>query len=421
MKKIFTFLTVALAAMSMQAQQTISFAGLTADDVTADESEWTWNEDRTELSVAAGAENVMHNITVKGVVFGTKRATGDRFFRLQEAGLYANGTNVNITVGGLKKDQEVIFTLKSGHTTVDCTVAAVSGCTADAANPEAAVADGDFTSFKFVATDTEMTIKNSGTRFIISTIEIGEAPASDDPVAEVSETTVWTLTGANDGDKLNTENVVNYHDSGLFLRSNNADGSHSVSAVAVDASGQLSTGYEWSAVLAFQCPGSGLGASGVNGKDANAAAASGNDRCVAFKAAVDGNVYVAITTTSYKVDRELYIWSSEGEKVASLASNDPSLVTVNSGAGTDGADTYTYHWVELKAEVKAGNSYFIGGSNQNRIACIQFVKKDDDVSGVESLKSSAIHEGVMYNLSGQQVRQGYKGLVIVNGRKVLVK
>lgn len=419
MKKIFTLFAVALTAMSMQAQQTISFAGLTADDVTANEAEWTWNEAKTELSVAAGAENVDHPITVKGVVFSTKRASGDRFFRLQETGLYANGTNVNITVSGLKKEQVVTFTLKCGHATTPTTISAVSGCTADENNPENAPADGDFTSFKFKATGSSMTIKNGGTRFTISTIEIGEAPEGvQEVVEEVATTTLWTLTGVEDGAALCTENVVNYNNSGLFLRSNNADGSHSIKAFAETVEGQFSDGTAYTTAFTFNCPGSGLGESGTSGKTANANAASGNDRCVAFNAAADGTLYVAIRTTSFKEDRELYIWSSEGVKVASKPLTDSDIYTVEAGGNEDSTDKYTYYFVELKTDVKAGLSYFIGGSNQNHIAAILF--KTGTATAIRQLSVNQT-DGVTYSLSGQRVAPGFHGIVIKNGKKIVIR
>lgn len=423
MKKFFTLMAVTVMALTMNAE-TISFAALTQEDVTiGNPSLWTWGTSNSMPSLSyIGDNSEMQYITIKGIKFGTKRGESNHYYRLYEAGLYANGTNTNIIVSGLKNGQEVTFTLQGAHTSTATTISAVSGCSADASNPESAPAGGDFTAFKFIATGSEMTIKNGGSRFILSTIEIGEAPAGSDAIEEVSATTTWTLTGAEDGAKLNTENVVNYQNSGLFLRSNNADGSHSVSAAAVEASGTFSNGYAWSATQAFQCPGAGLSESGVNGKAANSAPASGNDRCVAFKAAANGTVYVAMTTTSYKTDRELYIWSSEGEKVASVASNDASVVTVNAGAGADGGDTYTYHYVELKAEVKSGVSYFIGGSNQVRVACIQFIKQGDPVpTTIQSMKYETVSNGKWYNLQGQEVVAPTKGIFIHNGKKLILK
>jgi hypothetical protein len=55
-------------------------------------------------------------------------------------------------------------------------------------------------------------------------------------------------------------------------------------------------------------------------------------------------------------------------------------------------------------KVKNGYIYSIGGS-----------------AGVTELKANTLQNGVMYNLAGQVVNKGYKGLVIMNGRKVVMK
>lgn len=422
MKKIFTLLAVAFMAMSASAQQAISFAGLTQSDITLGEtSVWTWSDNKGVTCLDyTGDNSAMQYVTIKGIQFGTKRNAAEKFYRLMENGLYANGTNVNIIISGLKKGQEVTVNARSSKNAGGAAVNFSSDGTADASNPAEGTVE-EFADFKFVASAAELTIKNSGAGFILSSITIGVAPATTE-VEEIEKTTTWTLSGMDDGTILTTENVVNYQNSGLFLRSNNAGGSHAVKAVSVEnAEGKFSTGNAWTATMALQCPGGGLGESGTKDKAANAAAAGGNDRCVAFKAAVDGTVYVAITTTSYKTDRELHIWSSDGVKVASLPSNDASIVTVNAGAGEGGTDTYTYHWAELKADVEAGKSYFIGGSNQVRIACIQFVKKGDTVTAIESIKANSRTNGRWYTLGGQQVAKPVRGLYIKDGRKVMVK
>ena len=55
-------------------------------------------------------------------------------------------------------------------------------------------------------------------------------------------------------------------------------------------------------------------------------------------------------------------------------------------------------------EVKNGYIYSIGGS-----------------AGVTELKANTLQNGVMYNLAGQVVNKGYKGLVIMNGKKFVNK
>ena len=195
MKKIFTFIALAFSAMSMQAQQTISFASLTTNDVTLDDQTvWEWGTASNKDALSYTGDNtVSHSITVKGIKFETKRNAASNFYRLYDGGLYANGTSVNIIVSGLKKNQEVTFVIEGQHATTATTISAVSGCTADEGNPESTISGDGGKSFKFIATGSEMQIKNGGSRFLLKSIDIGEEPAGDDPIEEVTETTTWTI------------------------------------------------------------------------------------------------------------------------------------------------------------------------------------------------------------------------------------
>ena len=421
MKKIFTLIALAFSAMSMQAQ-TISFAGLTTSDVTLDDQTvWEWGTSNKKDALSYTGDNtVSRTVTIKGIKFETKRNAASNFYRLYDDGLYANGTSVNIIVSGLKKNQEVTFVIEGQHATTATTISAVSGCTADEGNPESTISGDGGKSFKFIATGSEMQIKNGGARFLLKTIEIGAEPAGDDPVEEVSETTTWTISGVEADVALCTENVVNWQDKGLFLRSNNASGNHSVKSNAQTGSGTFTNGTSWTADMSFYCPGAAINANGVNGRAANGAAASGNDRCVAFNAAADGALYVAIKSASYdesKADRLLYIWSSDGEMVASKKLSE----TVVPGKDEMEQDIYICQWVELSCNIESGKSYFIGGSNANYIGTVLFVK--GGTTAVEAVKASVPQaNGRVYNIQGQYVGTSLDslpaGLYIVNGKKI---
>ena len=423
MKKLFTFIALAFSAMSMQAQQTISFASLQTSDVTLDDQTvWEWGTASGKDALSYTGDNtVSRTVTIKGIKFETKRNAANNFYRLYDDGFYANGTSVNIIVSGLKKDQEVTFVIEGQHTTTATTISAVSGCTADEGNPESTISGDGGKSFKFIASGSEMQIKNGGSRFLLKSIEIGEEPASgDDPIEEVTETTTWTISGVEVDVALCAENVVNWQDKGLFLRSNNATGSHSVKSNAQTGSGTFTNGTAWTAEMSFYCPGAGISANGVTGKKANSAAASGNDRCVAINVAADGALYVAIKSASYdesKADRLLYIWSSDGEMVASKKLSE----TIVPGKDEMEQDIFVCQWVELSCNVESGKSYFIGGSNANYIGTILFVK--GGTTAVEAVKASVPqNDGKVYNIQGQYVGTSLEnqpaGLYIVNGKKI---
>lgn len=426
MKKIITFFATALFTLCGSAQTTISLAGLTAEDVQLDDATlWAWGTQSNKPALSYTGDNTAsHTITIKGVEFAFKRNASENFYRLQDAGFYINGTKVEIAISGLSEGQEVIINARSSKSDESQTTnieVLYETATADAANSAAGT---EFKDFKFTALKERVRLRNLDQGIIIASITIGAAPGGNPQpsgdVTEVSTTTLWTLTDAVDGDVLTADTVHNYN--GLFLRSNNGAGNHAVKAVAEQAEGIFSNGTAWNTQLTFSCPGAGISENGVTGKGANSKPASGNDRCVAFTPAVDGTLYVAIRTTSFKSDRELYVWSSEGEKVASkpLTDNDVFTAVFDSlSVEGDSVFTNTYHFVELNAAVKAGVSYFIGGSNQNHIAAVLF-EVNGEVNAIESPKTF-IRKDAIYTLSGQRIAAGYRGLVIKNNRKVMLK
>ena len=46
---------------------------------------------------------------------------------------------------------------------------------------------------------------------------------------------------------------------------------------------------------------------------------------------------------------------------------------------------------------------------------------DDDATGIETIDHSSLNIDHYYNLAGQRVGKGYKGVVIENGKKVIKK
>lgn len=172
-------------------------------------------------------------------------------------------------------------------------------------------------------------------------------------VTTISERTSWTLSGVDNNTTLNTANLVNWNNSGLFLRSNNADGNHSISArTASGASGTFSNGTGWSATMAFRCPANSELAPSTNAANAETVG-SKNDRCLAFNVSVAGTVYVAIKSESNQSARKLQVFFN-GNEVASC-----------SAENTD--------WTELRATNAESGTYYIGGTNACQIAYILFV------------------------------------------------
>lgn len=74
--------------------------------------------------------------------------------------------------------------------------------------------------------------------------------------------------------------------------------------------------------------------------------------------------------------------------------------------------------VKENTTVAAFKGYLDLGSNSSAKS---FFSLDDAVTGVSSIKAETKEDGVRYNLAGQRVDSNYKGVVIMNGKKFMVK
>ena len=82
-------------------------------------------------------------------------------------------------------------------------------------------------------------------------------------------------------------------------------------------------------------------------------------------------------------------------------------------------------WGNVIIDAKAGKTYWLFQGN-SQIGFQQYTfypgKSKEDVTSVETIKTVAEKaNGARYNLAGQKVDSAYKGVVIQNGRKMLVK
>lgn len=74
--------------------------------------------------------------------------------------------------------------------------------------------------------------------------------------------------------------------------------------------------------------------------------------------------------------------------------------------------------VTVGTTVAPFKGYLDLGSNSSAKS---FFSLDDAVTGVSSIKAGTKEDGVRYNLAGQRVDNNYKGVVIMNGKKFMVK
>lgn len=91
----------------------------------------------------------------------------------------------------------------------------------------------------------------------------------------------------------------------------------------------------------------------------------------------------------------------------------------------DGKTIYGYSDNEFvkvtgAVSINAFRAYIIGPSGVTP-ARLTASFSDDETTGIETVKQAQTESNVMYNLAGQRVAKGHKGLVIKNGRKVVIK
>lgn len=100
--------------------------------------------------------------------------------------------------------------------------------------------------------------------------------------------------------------------------------------------------------------------------------------------------------------------------------NEKTLGTV-SVPQTGSLDTYEVKTAKIRNAIKAGKqtlrvTFTSGNCNIDKINFIC-----TEPSGITDVKTDDVATGASYNLSGQKVGAGYKGIVIRNGKKVIIK
>jgi hypothetical protein len=114
-----------------------------------------------------------------------------------------------------------------------------------------------------------------------------------------------------------------------------------------------------------------------------------------------------------------------------VAGNITVAVVLNSGKAfhinEDGTDMAGYEGITVDEkyygtytfDVKAGSTYKVW-CDGSKLGFYGFEFKEGSSAGINTVKSAS-ENGVRYNLAGQKVAEGYKGVVIMNGRKMIQK
>jgi hypothetical protein len=118
-----------------------------------------------------------------------------------------------------------------------------------------------------------------------------------------------------------------------------------------------------------------------------------------FMPAIAGNITVAVVLNA---DKAFHI-SEDGTDMA----------------GYEGIKVDEKYYGTYTFDVKAGSTYKVW-CDGSKLGFYGFEFKEGSSAGINTVKSAS-ENGVRYNLSGQKVAEGYKGVVIMNGRKMIQK
>ena len=125
-------------------------------------------------------------------------------------------------------------------------------------------------------------------------------------------------------------------------------------------------------------------------------------------------VYVR-TGSNSKTDRNVVLTQNEVALYDAIVKEDQAVIV--KGLDQSDPDKETNVYPVISVTVEAGEvivTYPVGSMN---FYCFEL---SGTSTGINTVKAAA-ESGVRYNLAGQKVAEGYKGVVIENGRKVVIK
>lgn len=119
---------------------------------------------------------------------------------------------------------------------------------------------------------------------------------------------------------------------------------------------------------------------------------------------------------AYKKSRMLYKFVNEADKVG--FERDETFAADSYTSCTLGEGEHLY--LPLNATAVANIAKTLG-TTQAELHFIPWTGPEASATGIAAIEENAVKNSVRYNLSGQKVSNDYKGLVIVNGKKVINK
>lgn len=112
--------------------------------------------------------------------------------------------------------------------------------------------------------------------------------------------------------------------------------------------------------------------------------------------------------------------SGDEQSFTATVTNTDIISITDDGIGLTDGETYILHGY-FQVKDNDGKHYFAPNKDNGESFAIQFTYKDTStgINGIEGDEADAKADA--YNIAGQKVGKGYKGIVIKNGKKIVVK
>ena len=112
--------------------------------------------------------------------------------------------------------------------------------------------------------------------------------------------------------------------------------------------------------------------------------------------------------------------SGDEQSFTATVTNTDIISITDDGIGLTDGETYILHGY-FQVKDTDGHHYFAPNKDRDESFAIQFTYKDTS-TGINGISTDEADENEeIYNIAGQKVGKGYKGIVIKNGKKIVVK
>ena len=396
MKKIFTVAALCLMTLCTKAQTVINLAGLQTADFTYDETYYatsTYTDETTQVTSPSftykgGGKYSALELTGKGVKFNYKNSSEKtNFFILNPDYFTAGGKGVQLILTGLKAGQTITLNVAAKADGSTPTFGA-SNATVEGDVP-ALDTKNEFADISYkVSADGDVTITESAKGYNIKSITITDGVVDPNaPVVSYLDGASWTLSKR---DGTSVDNCATYSD-GYKLELTGKDDKAFGTGKALTIEGNSLTSIKLS---------------------------NGAQNTITLP---DGKVATKVTFYSYvnKKQAEDAEGGSYWKEVAGTEYNADEATKM--AVFTDTPD-YQKNPDVISFDLDRVSSFTFTNKGQQPCVVIAVTAVSGSASGIQSVQTSVINmDGTMYNLSGQKVGADYKGLVIKNGKKVVIK